>query len=108
MFSLGKDLVGLFAVSKSGHDAGEVYVIVSAAGNFVNVANGKNRTIQKPKKKNRGHLAITRQSVPDIQLLIKGEPVSSNLKLAGAIKKYLREQKDPSPRVAQGDKVKEG
>ena len=91
MFRQGADLVGFFAVSKCGHDAGECYVIISAAGNDLRVANGKNKTIQKPKKKRRVHLFVTKQAVPDIELLLKGEPVSSNLKLAGYIKNYKSE-----------------
>ena len=91
MFRQDAGLAGFFAISKAGHDAGECYVIVSAAGNDLFVANGKNRTIQKPKKKNRVHLFVTKQAVPDIGLLLKGEPVSSNLKLARYIYNYKRE-----------------
>jgi len=90
MFRQDADLVGFFAISKCGHDAGEYYVIISAAGNDLHVANGKNRTIQRPKKKNRVHLFVTKQAVPDINLLLKGEPVSSNLRLAGYISNYRK------------------
>lgn len=93
MFRQGADLVGHFAISKAGHDAGECYVIISAAGNDLRVANGKNRLIQNPKKKNREHLFVTKQAVPDVKLLLKGESVSSNLKLAGYIINYRREVK---------------
>jgi len=91
MFRQDADLVGKFAISKAGHDAGECYVVVSAAGNFLYLANGKNRTLQAPKKKNRVHLFVTGRTVPDIKLLLKGEPVSSNLKLAGYLKKFRKE-----------------
>ena len=91
MFRQDAGLAGFFAYSKTGHDAGECYVIVSAAGNDLYLANGKNRTIQEPKKKNRVHLFVTKQAVPDVNLLIKGEPVSSNLKLAGYIKNFRKE-----------------
>jgi len=90
MFRRDADLIGCFATSKCGHDAGECYVIVSAAGNMLHVANGKNRPIHKPKKKNRVHLFVTRQAVPGIRLLLNGEPISSNLKLAGHISDYKK------------------
>jgi len=93
MFRQDAGVAGHFAISKAGHDAGECYVIVSAAGNHLHVANGKNRTIQKPKSKNRMHLFITKQAVPDIELLLKGEPVASNLKVAGYIKNFSRDKK---------------
>ena len=86
MFRQDEDLTGFLVISKCGHDAGESYVVVSAAGNDLRVANGKNRTIQGPKKKNRVHLFVTKQTVPGIKSLLQGEPVSSNLKLAEFIK----------------------
>jgi len=91
MFRRGADMVGHFAISKAGHDAGECYVIVSAAGSDLHVANGQNRTIQAPKKKNHMHLDVSKQAVPDIKLLLKGEKVSSNLKLASYIKNFRKE-----------------
>ena len=94
MFSKDAGLVGRFAVSNCGRDFGECYVVVSAAGNEIHIANGKNRTIQKPKKKNRRHLNISKQTVPDIELLLKGEVVSCNLKLAECIKKFSRSGRD--------------
>ena len=67
MFRRGEGGVGFFCISKSGHDAGEVYVIVSAAGNFVHIANGRNRTIAAPKKKNPAHLFITTTRAPEFK-----------------------------------------
>ena len=96
MFRQDAGLAGRFAVSNCGRDFGECYVIVSAAGNDLLVANGKGRTFQNPKKKNRRHLNISRRTVPDIELLSKGEPVSSNLKLASYIKDYSARGRDPS------------
>ena len=86
MFRQDEDLTGVLVISKCGRDAGESYVVVSAAGNNLLVANGKNRKILSPKKKNRVHLFVTKQVVPDVKLLLQGEPVSSNLKLAEFIK----------------------
>lgn len=44
------------ARSKAGHDKNEVYVVVSEEDKFVYLANGTNRTLAKPKKKNRMHI----------------------------------------------------
>ena len=105
MFRRGEACVGFFVISKCGHDAGECCVIVSAAGNrkgdpkqsenngFVWIANGKNKTIGAPKKKNPAHLFITKTRVPDFDKLLAGEPVSSNLKLAKLIKEFEFEQR---------------
>lgn len=78
--------VGSFVVSKQGHDKGEIYVIVGAQTNgFALVANGKNRTLTAPKRKNARHLSITGTKVQGYEKLIVAEPVSANLKLAAAI-----------------------
>lgn len=90
MFRQDEDLAGHFAISKCGHDAGEGYVIISAAGDDLRVANGRNRTIQNPKRKNRAHLYVSKQVVPGIKLLLSGEPVHSNFKLAGYIREFQK------------------
>ena len=90
MFRRGGECVGLFCISKSGHDAGDYYVIVSAAGNFVHVSNGKNRTIQMPKKKNIAHLDITSTRVPELDKILAMEMVAADHKLALLIKNYKK------------------
>ena len=86
MFRRGEDSVGFFCISKNGHDAGEVYVIVSAAGNFVHVANGSNRTIAAPKKKNPAHLFITKRRV--------GVGKLTDLQLKKLVKEYKKERNE--------------
>lgn len=47
---------GSIAISKAGHDKGEVYVILKADTEYVYLVNGKNRTFERPKKKNIKHV----------------------------------------------------
>jgi ribosomal protein L14E/L6E/L27E len=94
MITRRENSVGRFAISKSGHDAGECYVIVGYDGTqFVRVANGTNRTIAKPKRKNTAHLSITNSKCDGVESLLRGEPVSSNLKIAERIKAYRTQNK---------------
>ena len=52
--------VGAYTISKNGHDKGEIYVITAIIDDkFVLVANGENRPLAKPKRKNIRHLCIT-------------------------------------------------
>ena len=44
---------GLFAISKAGHDKGNIYVIVREDNEYVYVADGVSKTLEKPKKKNK-------------------------------------------------------
>lgn len=44
---------GMMARSKSGHDAGKVYVITKVEEAYVYLVDGKVRTLDKPKRKRR-------------------------------------------------------
>ena len=49
-------MVGMFAVSKAGHDKGQMYIIIKEEGDFVYLADGRLKTIEFPKKKRKKHL----------------------------------------------------
>ena len=49
---------GMMARSKSGHDAGKVYVITKVEEAYVYLVDGKIRTLDKPKKKKKKHVQI--------------------------------------------------
>ena len=49
---------GRFAVSTAGRDTGEVYIIVGSKENVVLLADGIERTMAKPKGKNRKHIEV--------------------------------------------------
>ena len=50
-----KDIV----ISMCGHDKGRVYVLLYQKGGYVYLANGKNKTLQNPKKKKLKHIKNT-------------------------------------------------
>ena len=43
-------------VSTAGHDQGEIFYVVSTDDQFLFLANGKDRTLDKPKRKKRKHV----------------------------------------------------
>ena len=43
-------------VSTAGHDQGELFYVVSTDDQFLYLANGKDRTLDKPKRKKRRHV----------------------------------------------------
>ncbi len=49
------------AKSLSGHDKEQLYVVIRGDGEFVYLVNGVNRTLEKPKKKNRKHIQIIKK-----------------------------------------------
>ena len=50
--------IGGFAVSTAGHDKGTMYVVVGQEGDRYLLADGKYKTLEKPKRKSRKHLAF--------------------------------------------------
>lgn len=49
---------GMLVRSKAGHDEGKVYVIIGVEGEYVYLADGKRKTIDRPKKKRKKHAQI--------------------------------------------------
>ena len=72
---------GFFVISKNGHDKGQVYIIVSVVDDkFVLVANGENRPLSAPKRKNIRHLFVTKNRTA----------ATSDLEIKRAIKLYKK------------------
>ncbi|MGN0398711.1 MAG: hypothetical protein ACI4EO_01165 [Blautia sp.] len=62
---------GMTAVSMAGHDTGRYYIIVKAEDEYVYLADGSLRTLQRLKKKNRKHVQIDCHIVPEIRELLE-------------------------------------
>lgn len=56
-------LVGRVVISSAGHDGGRRMVVTGADGGFVFVADGKERKLDSPKKKNIKHVQVTSYSI---------------------------------------------
>ncbi|MBQ4119746.1 MAG: KOW domain-containing RNA-binding protein [Clostridia bacterium] len=52
-------MIGRIVCSKAGRDKGYFMVIVKTEGNFLYVADGKERKLERPKRKNAKHLTFT-------------------------------------------------
>ena len=75
------DFVGVVVISKHGHDKGEFYVISSVVcDKFVLVANGENRPLKSPKRKNIKHLFVTKNRTA----------ATSDLEIKRALKKFQK------------------
>ena len=70
-------MVGMFATSKAGHDKDTVYIIVKEEPEYVYLADGKYKTAECPKKKNKKHIQVIKKKSDDIlkEKLINGRPV---------------------------------
>ena len=88
------NIIGRFAISKAGHDAGMMYVIVAEEGMFLYLTDGRFHTLDKAKKKNRKHVQIMSESAQGdilVRLLQKEKVFDHEIKYA--IKNSGKEQK---------------
>lgn len=54
-------MVGMFAVSKAGHDKGKMYLIVREDETTVDLVDGKARKLENPKKKKKKHVQVVKK-----------------------------------------------
>ena len=75
---------GMLAKSLAGHDEGQIYVIVAADQEYVYLADGKIRLIEKPKKKKKKH----------VQIILKQYDISEadNVAIKRILKDYNKEE----------------
>ena len=83
---------GKLAISKSGHDKETVYVIIKEEATHVHLADGKSKTIEKPKKKNKKHIQIVKQLPKDITEILSRDREFRNEEIKRAIKLYQKSE----------------
>lgn len=54
-------MTGMLAVSKAGHDRDRTYVIIAEEEEYVYLADGRNRTVSRPKRKNKKHVQVIKK-----------------------------------------------
>ena len=63
-------------ISTAGHDKGEIFYVVSTDDQFLYLANGKDRILDKPKRKKRRHVQkVLRSETRVAQKLASGDKV---------------------------------
>ena len=63
-------------VSTAGHDQGEIFYVISTDDQFLYLANGKDRTLDKLKRKKRKHVQkVLRSETRVVEKLIRGDKV---------------------------------
>lgn len=81
------DLVGKMAISKAGRDKGKYYIVIKQIDdNYVFIADGKLKTIEKPKRKKLKHLNISAEVASEIKEAI----ISNDNNVDIIIKKFLK------------------
>ena len=57
-------VTGMVVISSAGHDCGNLFVVSGADERYVYVADGKERKLDSPKRKNRRHIRVTDDIIP--------------------------------------------
>ena len=83
---------GKLAISKSGHDKGRLYVIIREEATDIYLADGKIRTVEKPKRKNKKHIQIIKNLPEEITALLTQTKEFRNEEIKRAIKLYMHKQ----------------
>lgn len=86
-------MTGFLASSKAGHDKDKVYVIMKEDAEYVWLADGKIKTVEKPKKKKKKHIQLIKYfNNEEIRSLLSEGKVVSDLEVMMALKKYKKQQ----------------
>ena len=86
-------MTGFLASSKAGHDKDKIYVIVKEDTEYVWLADGKIKTLDKPKKKRKKHIQVIKyyNNAEVKNALLEGRKVS-DLELVMVLKDYKKQQ----------------
>lgn len=86
-------MTGLLASSKAGHDKDKIYVIMKEDAEYVWLADGKIKTVEKPKKKKKKHIQLIRCfNNEEIRNSLSEGKLVSDLEVMMALKKYKKQQ----------------
>ena len=83
-----KICTGMTATSLAGHDRGKVYLIIHADAAYVYLADGKCRTLDRPKRKKRKHIQIDRRIFPWIAAVLDQGKTIQNSDIIRAMREY--------------------
>ena len=71
--------------SVAGRDAGSLFFVLAAEGDFLLLADGKTRPVERPKRKRRKHAALLRRDGGAVSQRIRSNETITNSELRKAI-----------------------
>ena len=83
---------GILARSKSGHDKGNLYVILKEEKANFYLADGLHKTVERPKKKNKKHIQLIKKLPEEITQLLPQDGEFRNEEIKRIIKLYQKQQ----------------
>lgn len=89
-----KATVGMTATSLAGHDKGQEYIIVKIEAPYYYLADGRLRTLAKPKKKKQFHTQTAYRIPKSLRILLEKKEPLTDLSIRCALKEKQREHKN--------------
>ena len=80
---------GQICFSKAGHDKGGAFIILHSDDTYAYIADGKLRTLEKPKKKKRIHIQISNEVNSEIENMLENELYINDSRLDSEIESVL-------------------
>lgn len=80
--------IGMPALSMAGHDRGKIYVIIRETDEYVYLVDGITKTAEKPKKKKKKHIQVTKTVLPLISMELEKNSEISNEIIKRALKEW--------------------
>lgn len=84
--------IGQVVYSKSGHDKGDVQMIVAVEGEYLFLADGRRRKLEKPKRKKKMHVQPTFYVEEDVAAKLQTGAYLLDADIKKALKKYREVQ----------------
>lgn len=78
------------AVSRAGHDKGSIYVIIKEESDMYYLADGKLKTLEKPKRKSKKHVQVIKKLPKEITEVFTQKENFRNEEIKRAIKLYRK------------------
>ena len=85
---------GMLARSLAGHDQNRLYIIIRAEEEYVWLADGRLRTLEKPKKKKRKHVQIHHKIPEPVNSILKSEKTLRDEEIKQAIQSESRRRQE--------------
>ena len=87
---MDKEMLGMMAFSKAGHDKDRVYMIIDQDETYVYLCDGRLRTADKPKRKKYKHIQIIKKVSEEIRKCFEGGNKPDDIMIRKTIDEFKR------------------
>lgn len=85
-------MTGQFVTSRAGHDKGTLYVVLAEDEKYVYLSEGRLKSPEKPKKKNRRHVQPINAGDPELRAKLAAGGTVRPEEIRYAIKQFITDQ----------------